>query len=497
MATISFTTKFSLNTTPKKFIFVDTSDYAGQGIATANVNGCFKITSPSGVVIYNNTDFSNSNCDIRVSVSTTSQQTISLPLDGNGDVEAGLYTIEYSVYNNSTLETYTLTNTYTFDFTAPTVKITQISNCITPLFTSTDSTDYTVNETLPTIVRTHTLYYPNGSAGQGSPETGSAVTLTTSTFYNGTQTTTISSVLTYTFDDGLVVITTVTGVQEFVVDCTWICAIYCCIRSLEQQMETLRTTGSNDVLYRELTLKFAQVMGLVVLAKTAIECGKSDDVNDILTTIKDIANCTDDCSCDGDAPSLVTGLGGLVGPAGPAGAQGAPGANGSDGANGANGANGTTILDTYNDITGVTSPSSAVETPLYTFTTLANTLDAVGDEIEAYTRINVAAGIAATTVGIRFKLGGLSIYTDTVNTALNDSILLYKIKISKISNTSQLWTIERIDSDTISSITTDIITLSSAADTTTTNVFQVTAQGSGVGAGQATLYKTTLYKYSA
>lgn len=491
MATISFTTKFSLNTTPKKFIFVDTSNYVGQGIATANVNGCFKITSPSGVVIYNNTDFSNSNCDIRVSVSTTSQQTISLPLDGAGDVEAGLYTIEYSVYNNSTLETYTLTNTYTYSFTAPTVEITQVSNCITPLFTSTDSTDYTVNETLPTIVRTHTLYYPNGSAGQGSPEVGSAVTLTTSDFYNGTQTTTISSVLTYTFTDGLIVVTTITGSQEFVVDCTWICAIYCCIRSLEQQMETLRTTGSNDLLYRELTLKFAQVMGLVTLVKTAIECGKSDDVNDYLTTIKDIANCTDDCSCDGTTPSLVTGLGGLVGPAGPAGAQGNPGADGSDGTNG------TTILNTYNDVTGVSSPSSAVETPLYTYTTAANTLNAVGDEIECYARINIAAGLAATSVGLRFKLGGLSIYLDTISSALIDNTLLYKIKISKISNTEQLWTIEKTGLDTTPATDIELVTLTSAADTTTTNAFQITAQGSGVGAGVATLYKSTLYKYSA
>lgn len=491
MATISFSTTFSLNTTPKKFIFVDTSDYAGQSISTSDVNGCFKITSPSGVVIYNNSDFDNADCDIRVFISTTNQTTISLPLDGAGDVETGDYTIEYSVYNKITLETYTVTNTYTYSFTAPTVEITQVSNCITPLFTSTDSTDYTVNETLPTIVRTHTLYYPNGSAGQGSPETGSGVTLTTSDFYNGTQTTTISSVLTYTFDDGLIVVTTVTGSQEFVVDCTWICAIYCCIRSLEQQMETLRTTGSNDLLYRELTLKFAQVMGLVTLVKTAIECGKSDDVNDYLTTIKDIANCTDDCSCDGTTPSLVTGLGGLVGPAGPAGAQGDPGANGT------NGSNGTSVLNSYNNITGVTSPATAVETPLYTYTTAANTLANAGDEIENYARISVAQGVAASTVTLRFKLGGLTIYTDIIDTALIDSELIYNIKVSMISAGNQLWTIEKVGTDTTPTNFVEVDTILSNADESLSNVFQITAQGSGVGAGQATLNKSTLYKYSA
>jgi len=57
MATISFTTKFDLSVSPKIFVFEDTADYVGQGIALVNVNGCFNITSPSGIVIYNNTDF--------------------------------------------------------------------------------------------------------------------------------------------------------------------------------------------------------------------------------------------------------------------------------------------------------------------------------------------------------------------------------------------------------------------------------------------------------
>lgn len=194
-----------------------------------------------------------------------------------------------------------------------------------------------------------------------------------------------------------------------------------------------------------------------------------------------MCQCVGGCSCTSNSSLL---------PIGPTGATGATGATGTAGTNG------TTILNSYNSSTGVSSPSSAVETSLYSYTTAANTLSTVGDEIEVYTRINVAAGIAATTVGIRFKLGGLSIYTDTIVTALIDTTLIYKIKISKISNTEQLWTIEKIGVDTTPATDIDIVTLTSNANTTTTNVFQITAQGSGAGAGVATLYKNTLYKYS-
>lgn len=195
-----------------------------------------------------------------------------------------------------------------------------------------------------------------------------------------------------------------------------------------------------------------------------------------------MCQCVGGCSCTSNSSVL------------PIGPTGEPGING---INGTNGTNGTSILNTYNDITGVSSPATAVETPLYTFTTTANTLNAVGDEIECYTRINVAAGIAASSVGFRFKLGGLSIYTDTIDSDLIDTTLFYRIKISKISNTSQLWTVEKIALDTTPATDIDFPIFTSNVNTTTTNVFQITAQGSGVGAGVATLFKATLYKYSA
>jgi len=178
------------------------------------------------------------------------------------------------------------------------------------LFTSTDATDYVVEEITPTISRVHTINYPVGSASAGSPTTGTGITVTSSTFYNGTQTTEITSTLTYTFTDGLIVLDEITGALEVLVDCTDTCSIYCCIRSLEQQMIMYSTT--NTALYATTRTLFSQIMGLVGMVILARNCGKGTDISGYLNSIKLLANCTDDCSCSGTTPTQVYGLGGLV-----------------------------------------------------------------------------------------------------------------------------------------------------------------------------------------
>lgn len=55
MATVDFSVLF--NAEDNKFQFIDTADYPGQSISTSNVLGNLKVTSPSGVVIHNNTDY--------------------------------------------------------------------------------------------------------------------------------------------------------------------------------------------------------------------------------------------------------------------------------------------------------------------------------------------------------------------------------------------------------------------------------------------------------
>lgn len=311
MATISFVTTFDLTPTNPEFSFLDTTNWAGQGIATSDVNGCFKIVSPSGVTIYDNTDFTDPNCDIWVSNALTSQQTIALPLNSDGTVEAGTYTITYTIYDSNLVAYSTQINTYTYEYVAPEVCISQTVDCISPQFTSTDLTEYEVEGITPTITRTHTIYYPNGSAGQGSPLAGIAATISTGVFYNGTETTVIESALEYVFSDGLIVLDEIDGSKDVKVNCEYVCSIYCCVRALEQQLLSTPIT-TNKFEYAKLSDTFQTVMSFVGLAKLAIECGKSDDVNCYLEKIQELTNCNSDCNCSGDEPSRVSGLGGLI-----------------------------------------------------------------------------------------------------------------------------------------------------------------------------------------
>jgi len=167
---------------------------------------------------------------------------------------------------------------------------------------------------------------------------------------------------------------------------------------------------------------------------------------------------------------------GVVSPGGIVGAAGAPGANGQ---------NGTTILNSYNSTTGVTTAADLLETTLFTYNVPANTLNTNGDELEIFAYYSA---VPSTNAVVRFKLGS-KIFT--INEALNATVI-YKIKISRIGATSQLWTIERI----ASGVSTAIAVISSTVDLTTILACEITAQNTVATAGQITLYKATLYKYS-
>lgn len=198
-----------------------------------------------------------------------------------------------------------------------------------------------------------------------------------------------------------------------------------------------------------------------------------------------MCQCVGGCSCTSNSSVL------------PIGPTGATGATGAAGAAGANGTNGTTLVVGYTNATGVQQPSSAVETSLFLESIPANTILGDGDELEVYIYLEATSGIAATTSTIRLKLGGLTIVTDAIYTTLQTNTLMYKIKITRTALGVQLWTYERKLNSSTTSLSDTILKVSTAMDETIPNDFQVTAQGSGAGAGQFTLYKCTIYKYTA
>lgn len=334
MPTISFTTTFDLTATPKQIIFTDTTVWGA--IPLADVNGNFTVTSPSGIVIYNNTAITNPLCDIDIVTSLISTKLITLPLGTDGFPESGNYIIVYRVWNSALNVYYTTTNTVNYQYVQPKVCIIQRIDCLSPLFSSVDSTDYVVGGITPTISGTHTLDYPYGSAGEITPIilpfTATASVIATSTFYQGTQTTELVAGLVYNFVTGVnafIIIDSISGSKEVKVDCAYICSILCCVRTFDKLKESYR--GVNDTLFGKYDEIFHEIMSYVGLMQFSINCGLGDEVCDYLQKIKTLSNCSDACKCDSEKASRVIGLGYLVGPKGEQGDQGDQGAVGNNG----------------------------------------------------------------------------------------------------------------------------------------------------------------------
>jgi hypothetical protein len=303
----SFTTQFTLNVSTPVFKFTDITDYAGNSIPLTNVFGVFKITSPSGVVIYNNTNYSAP--DITRNSSAVNSTTIPLPGLSNSYPEAGNYTIVYSVQiNDGSNPTYVVTdtNSYDFEYAAPTATASIIVDCIAPLLTASDTTDYDIDGATYTSTRTLTLQPPANSGGSTLTNTTSA-TITTSTYYTGLSAFTISTDITYTFTDGLIVVDTIEGTQSINVDCSFICDLYCCLKTLQLNVQNNR--GIDDAKFQYYKDLFEQVMGYVEMLFLAIDCGKQTDANNLLVQIQQLAQCTGDCGCTDGTPRRVTGLG--------------------------------------------------------------------------------------------------------------------------------------------------------------------------------------------
>lgn len=400
MANTSFTTKFDLTLAPKQFVLVDTFDYVAAGIALSDVNGVFQIVAPSGSVIYDNTDYSDSGCNIQNSVSRTNKVAISLPLDSStGLPELGTYTITYSVYDKNLAVYYTQVNTYDNEYSAPIVDITQDVNIIAPLFSQTDITDYVVNGITPTLSRLNKLTYPAGvSGGAPAPVTTTAATLRTTVFFNGTQTSTVTSAVTYTFADGLVISDSLFGSKEILVDGTYYCSIACSLKDYAKKVsscdEKLRA------IYEENYKLACSYMTTIMIL---VECNGGSDISWLLDKVTDIlGECG--CGCDGDTDddfARITGWGSLVG------ADGAPGSNGTNGTNGTNGVDGASGVAVLNNNVVVDSTSSGAYASLKSYTVAADQLHTDGDALEV-TSIIIASGTTAVK-NVKMLFGGVDL----------------------------------------------------------------------------------------
>ena len=315
LVTVDFKTTFRFETgPPKTFLFEDTTDYAGQGVALADVTGVLKIIAPDNTTIYNN--INHAVPDIDPDVSLLSVIPIDLPLLGGGGVQQGDYIITYTVEDTSgTPFTVDQEKTLDLDYVSPVVDLDMVVNCTTPLLTSTDNTPYTVGGITPDITRDHQILYP-ATTGQ-APVLGTSQVLQTGIFFTLSDqalqhSSLLISDLTYTFASDFIVTDQINGNGFIDITCAaQLCDLYCCIRA--QWLRYLDQLGRNrDKAAAEFAI-WQEMIGISEQIRIAQDCGKGDDISDLVGRILQLGGCEAGCGCDDGEPQQVIGLGGGTG----------------------------------------------------------------------------------------------------------------------------------------------------------------------------------------
>lgn len=291
------------------YIYIISGTGNGQYRRVSAYNGTTKVATLStawSVVPDNTSGYGFAFSDIYPRAVLTNQGLINLSLGVDGSPLEGNYSITYTVKDTNTGVYVTSTSSYAFSFIPPVPSLGFTIDCISPQLIATDTTNYVVDNVVPTITRTHTLYYPPSL--NILPITGTVTDIATSNFYTpATFEHTLSAVCTWDFGTYQVTVT-LTSQQFINVTCdAQLCDIYCCVSTLYNNWKA--NVGVNNILAERYLAQLVQVASLMTLIKQAIECGKNDAVAGYVSDILRIANCEAGCGCTADAPIPVTGLG--------------------------------------------------------------------------------------------------------------------------------------------------------------------------------------------
>lgn len=174
--------------------------------------------------------------------------------------------------------------------------------------------------------------------------------------------------------------------------------------------------------------------------------------------------------------------------------NGTNGTNGTDGIDGTDGVDGSSIIATYNDLVGIGNDTDP--DPTYTLFSEAlpsTSLSTDGDEIEVFAVVEYSEN---DPVNLIFRLSPTESYTMSISSA-SDEVIFIKIRISRISQTSQLWTIESIHNPTALAIYTSTLTTTSTTfDLQTSPTFEIIVDNTVAGANQVVLKKATIYEFN-
>lgn len=309
MALTTISARTTLNNVNQQIIVEDTTDYAGQGVpldGTWPIGGRISIylTSASGVsTVYDN--LAGVNADIDPNAGLTNTIPISLPLDTDGNIKQGTYTVNY-VMTGQDVDgneiNVSVTYNYDYDMDLPEVCLTVSINCVSSIVTSYDETNYGAYAT--TTARVHTLYPP--PASPMAVVTGTTSVLNAGpNIYDTTWTQKVVTTVTYTFPDGLLAVLELTGSREFGVTCDiGLGKIFCCLDKLEKRYDSALT--QNPVRAKEMyqdTIKPTQEA--MLFYKSALDAGDSTRAAYWYAQIIARSGCGEDCGCSSDGPQQI------------------------------------------------------------------------------------------------------------------------------------------------------------------------------------------------
>jgi len=297
---LNISTRFELNNDPKNFKFTDTTDYTAEGIALTDVVGIFTVLGPDNSIVYQNTNYGSPDIDADSSLVF---DTVSLPLDSESNVQLGDYKVTYSIQVGGAVQpgTYSKEFNYNNQHATPTVAIIWDVDVKCSKITATDNTSY--GSYVDTVTRTFTLRPPAFSGLTDTVTTAAVVSQTPIT--DKTWAAEVSSVVDYTYADGLLVTDLVEGSDETEVTAdSSLCDIYCGLDALVTRYNSARTSNPSEA-ERIKNEQIVPVLAYIELWVQADNCGKDNDKTKYYNLILDTAQIHEGCSCDGDSPTLI------------------------------------------------------------------------------------------------------------------------------------------------------------------------------------------------
>jgi hypothetical protein len=289
------------------------TDILANYTAFAGGKGLLSLVDPDGIIFYQNAgwatnNFSSPDTDSGTSTWTKVLSGVNYPVDSNGNVKLGFYTVNYKVQaGNGGLPPGLSTHRAKLDYIRPLVAVLMEDHVLQSTLVVTDNTSYNILHNalpvIPTITRLMTVKAPI------NPVTGSPVAadVTTSSktitigpdIFTEMYTTLLSTTALYNMElwdtaPFLIVHDTIAGDAYLKIKAdTCFCTYYDCVAAVQLQMDGI--IGSDPVEYNRLRKAKDKLNDYILLWIQAVSCGQ--DASRWCTAIKDVLLQTVPCDC--------------------------------------------------------------------------------------------------------------------------------------------------------------------------------------------------------